>query len=619
MSNDKGTPKAVEVASTARTEFLSAPSNAGPNPALSIQPVSDVASGNDLLDVASNPANAGPSHSAPSISRARSPDIHVSKFALLVDSLGRHYVRDAHGQRFEVQDETHHNESNSETSRSGVPIHHTNLFSMSKEPSTESVLSDSTPADAAADKFDGFPQLELDIDPDTLDATQVAQLNAIRGHLGTAQERLIATTAIIAEQQAATEDIQEGIQTVRREVLSRVDSLRNEVNSQRSRLNRCLNDNLKIIQETGASGDQVKEILHIMNRNGGSHRMELPAPSTVEAPSIAPRNLLQPELRATLDAAIPPRAEGELTKDFDRRARSVLRTKDNAHNSFPLPSVEEDSASRPPKTARFVPPVPVDPYHSEGSASRANAHRSEIAHAKGELQRLRMLEAAEHRGTPVVMHNSASAYLSGMGSHDKDPLTEFADETEAAIRETIESKVGFRTELPPGVRPPRVADPIRYRGQDDHDFFVMEFLEKMLSWLRSQNYGGDDLDWYRTTLLQNYLEGEAHRWNKRSATQQNVSISLEWGRYLAVRHTQRRTTALITEEWRSRKPQNYANPRQDEQQMRQRSVLGVKARREGDVDVDPECQSRHPLAPARRSKMLPPKGLRNRDPNINIG
>ncbi|KAJ7145018.1 hypothetical protein C8R46DRAFT_1232351 [Mycena filopes] len=31
-------------------------------------------------------------------------------------------------------------------------------------------------------------------------------------------------------------------------------------------------------------------------------------------------------------------------------------------------------------------------------------------------------------------------------------------------------------------------------------------------WIRSNNYGGDNLDYYRVVLLQNYLDGEAHRW-----------------------------------------------------------------------------------------------------------
>ncbi|KAJ7037606.1 hypothetical protein C8F04DRAFT_881896, partial [Mycena alexandri] len=66
--------------------------------------------------------------------------------------------------------------------------------------------------------------------------------------------------------------------------------------------------------------------------------------------------------------------------------------------------------------------------------------------------------------------------------------------------------------LPPDVRTPKVAEPIKYRGQDDHDLFVMEFLEKLLGWFRSCNYGGADLDYYRVILLQNYLDGEAHRW-----------------------------------------------------------------------------------------------------------
>ncbi|KAJ7018849.1 hypothetical protein C8F04DRAFT_976558 [Mycena alexandri] len=110
------------------------------------------------------------------------------------------------------------------------------------------------------------------------------------------------------------------------------------------------------------------------------------------------------------------------------------------------------------------------------------------------------------------MNNTPSAYVSGTGGEGRDVLTEFANDAADVIREIINSKVGIRVPLPPDVRTPKVAEPTKYRGQDDHDLFVMEFLEKLLGWFRSNNYGGEDLDYYRVILLQNYLDGEAHRW-----------------------------------------------------------------------------------------------------------
>ncbi|KAJ7499516.1 hypothetical protein FB451DRAFT_1358690, partial [Mycena latifolia] len=75
-----------------------------------------------------------------------------------------------------------------------------------------------------------------------------------------------------------------------------------------------------------------------------------------------------------------------------------------------------------------------------------------------------------------------------MGENSRDALADFADESAAKIRHTIESKVGTLIELLPGVRAPKVTDPPKYRGQDDHNFFLIGFLEKVLTWMRAGTY-----------------------------------------------------------------------------------------------------------------------------------
>ncbi|KAJ7086049.1 hypothetical protein B0H15DRAFT_801694 [Mycena belliarum] len=68
-------------------------------------------------------------------------------------------------------------------------------------------------------------------------------------------------------------------------------------------------------------------------------------------------------------------------------------------------------------------------------------------------------------------------------------MADFADEASAQLREAIDSKVG-----------------------DDHDYFTIDFLEKVLAWMRAGTFSGPELDWYRVVLLQSFLEGDAHRW-----------------------------------------------------------------------------------------------------------
>ncbi|KAJ7870102.1 hypothetical protein B0H14DRAFT_2571518 [Mycena olivaceomarginata] len=248
-----------------------------------------------------------------------------------------------------------------------------------------------------------YPPLALDIDPDTLSSSQMSQLNASRGHLGTAHSRVIAATALVAEQQAATETMHDSIQDLRGEMLSRVDSLRNEVNSRRSRLNRVIDDNLRIVLETGASGSQIKNLLHTMSQNGGVHRVDRPPPAIVEVPVVAPQESIPANVRAAVDSTVTPRTVWESRDEFERRAHGVLRAKENALAAFPLP---KDSSSVPmgPHVAQFVPPAST--YESIGSASRAHL-RFDETRAVGQLRKARVLDKNDRRtrSTPVAMNN----------------------------------------------------------------------------------------------------------------------------------------------------------------------------------------------------------------------
>ncbi|KAJ7982890.1 hypothetical protein DFH06DRAFT_1318361 [Mycena polygramma] len=537
----------VSSAATAQTEYASATSRG-----LATNSVDT-----PVNDSASDPGARSPEPPLVTASPARgeSPalDSRNLEYSLYHDNEGRPYLRDTNGVRYALSAVGPSSDRPSRASPSGVPMHHSTLFST--EPSTESVLSESSPGQTGPD---GYPPLALDIDPGLLSTHQISQLNAIRGHLGTANSRVLAATAILAEHQAATEDVHDAIQAFQGEVLTRVDSLRNDVNSQCSRLNRVLDDNLRLVVETGASGAQVKNLLLTMNRNGGAHRSDRPPPPS-GTPLVAPAEAIPSDVRAAVDAIVPPRAEGESTEAFERRAQGVLRSKTNAIAAFPLPSALTNPASEAvaPRVARFIPPAD---YESVGSSSRAHL-RYEHRAAKSEQQRIRMLDDAGRRtsSVPVPMNNSHSAYVSS-GGGSRDILTEFADDAAEAIRDVIESKLGIRISLPSDVRTPRVSDPVKYRGQDDHDVFMMEFLEKLLGWMRSNNFGGPDLDNYRVVLLQNYLDGEAHRWyvtETRSYSKENGGDLPEFADIICAMHrrfiksssAQRATRAFESVTW----------------------------------------------------------------------
>ncbi|KAJ6503185.1 hypothetical protein C8R47DRAFT_1210461 [Mycena vitilis] len=401
------------------------------------------------------------------------------------------YLVNSRGERLRVVNADDDRPPSSQDGQSGVPMHHSVLFRSSDESDplgTESVLSESTPLEPGSTEY---PPLALDIDPDALSPLQISQLNAIRAHLGSASSRLATSTAILAEHQAATEDIHDAISALRGEMISRADSLRNDVNSQRSRLNRCLDDNLHVLQDTGASTVQVGEILEVMNRGGRTHRR--PVMDAVDSVSVSGRPPPMPAgIQNAMNAVVSPRADGESIEEFDKRAAAVLRTKDKTHLAFPLPAHEAtDAITRKhtemnSRSATLGPNASRNP-NAEGVRARALIHMNRLEGNSG--GRARFDEAR----SPVTLGSSISGYHSGVGASGHDVITDFADDMEEIIRTTIHHCVGVRVELPPNVRPAKVSNPAKYAGQDDHELFMTK-LEKLLGWFRVNLYGGDDLD-----------------------------------------------------------------------------------------------------------------------------
>ncbi|KAJ7222699.1 hypothetical protein C8J57DRAFT_1536260 [Mycena rebaudengoi] len=471
---------AAEVSSAVGTEFLSANDQSRLGPMTAI-PTTD--------------ATSPPTSSAPMRPR----------FTLCLDELGAPFLVNAAGIRQELSVDTPRSASSLSGGPTGIPMHPSNLFGGHQDGETASLI-ESTLSESQHIAADGLPELALDLNPDDLSPHQLGQLNAIRGVIRTASARLLATTAIVAEQQTATEDMHDTLQSMRHEFVSRIDSMRDEVNSQRSRLNRCLDDNLRIVRETGASAVQIGEVLSIMTWNGGVHRRPREAESIVEAGTI-PIRKIPDGIRAAADAVIAPHQPAESVDAFNKRAQAVLRTKDRAHVAF---------ADGHPSTPRM---------------RQVNAVMTRGLHPIGDEDIRFNNESAStaRRSVPPGIHNNPSGYHSMTGNVLRDVAADFAAEMENVIRTTIEHRVGHRVDLPPGVHTPKVGDPLWYRGADDHDAFMM-FLERLLGWMKANNCGGADLDTYRITLLQNYLDEEALKWfvHKVDNPRKNGGISPEF-------------------------------------------------------------------------------------------
>ncbi|KAJ6570209.1 hypothetical protein DFH09DRAFT_1080352 [Mycena vulgaris] len=376
--------------------------------------------------------------------------------------------------------------------------------------------------------------------PSALAPSRVGSSSSIHdaGHLGTANARLVATTAIVAEKQAATEDMHDAIQATRADVISRVDSLKDEVNSQRARLNRCLDNNLRLLRDTGASNARINTILHTMSRNGGTHRVDrLPTASVGPVSQAQSPRIIPEPIQSMVDNAIPPRGNNESAAEFDRRAGAVLHNREHAHAAFPLPKptpnpmFEGESVSGAPlreglkprfeslnastSSGQIVPRRGHDPLEGPRYRAQASLHSNLNAAASSGDRRVH-LDQAKYKAAASLstmrrgpMESASSAR--GVTFATQDRVNEFAVEVEDLIWATIEHRIGERIELPPGTRTPKVDNPARFKSRDDHEYF-MYFLEKLLAWMRAGCFTGPELDGYRIILLQNYLDEDAHRW-----------------------------------------------------------------------------------------------------------
>ncbi|KAJ7499515.1 hypothetical protein FB451DRAFT_1161987 [Mycena latifolia] len=162
MSTSGEQQNVAEGPSATGTTHFSVPPGPGTGPLAPPRPASDVAG-----SFSQRPP------SAPSRSGTATPQTPPMRFTSHTDAEGRAFMQDQDGNRFDIVPQGN-DDGRSQSSRSegcpGVPAHHSALFGSSSdrgEPSTESVLSDSTPVEGTAESY---PPLELDIDPDMLDA-----------------------------------------------------------------------------------------------------------------------------------------------------------------------------------------------------------------------------------------------------------------------------------------------------------------------------------------------------------------------------------------------------------------------------------------------------------------
>ncbi|KAJ7654146.1 hypothetical protein DFH06DRAFT_1133694 [Mycena polygramma] len=320
------------------------------------------------------------------------------------------------------------------------------------------------------------------LEPNELSNKHIGMLHTVQGALVTSRLRLLNTTAVVVDQRKTSQETRDSLQQFRDETADRFlafdDALTNDHNS----LERCIQANVRLLTELGQSEETMARLLQQVRPTGPRDHLPPIPPLSRPQPSDIPSTLA-----SDINAALPSRRDGETHEEFQRRAAMSADSKKRASEAFVLPTPRVDA---PFKSTRFEDP---------GSISSAPRYR----------------QAAQEE-VPVAsgFGPSISAYelTSGVGKPTFDAMEEFNLEAENLLRMIIYRQVGLElTNVPARIRTPKLDNPSKYSGANDHQEFVT-WLEELVTWMRASFMGGPGADSYRITVLKTNLLGNALKW-----------------------------------------------------------------------------------------------------------
>ncbi|KAJ7602461.1 hypothetical protein DFH06DRAFT_1329202 [Mycena polygramma] len=357
--------------------------------------------------------------------------------------------------------------------------------------SDESDLTPETRSDApATDNPESLLKALLDeIEPSELSPKHIGTLQAVYGALVTSRTRLLNTTAVVVDQRKSSLETRESLQQFRDETAERFTAFDEALTTDRTSLERCIQDNLKLLAELGQSEETMAHILQQVRSPGFGHGRPLPV--LPQLSTQGHQEINEPMVNE-LNSALPPRQPHETMDEFRRRAALSAASKRRAADAFPLPAFKSDSA-RPSAPAH----VKYTRFEDPGSISSAPRYRQ------------RDPEAVSTGFGPSV---SAIDRASGIGKPTFDAMEEFNAEAEALIRSIIYRQVGTElANVPSRVRAPKLDNPSKFSGANNHQGFIT-FVEELTTWMRASFMGGPGTDTYRITVLKTFLAGNALQW-----------------------------------------------------------------------------------------------------------
>ncbi|KAF8197316.1 hypothetical protein K438DRAFT_1760097 [Mycena galopus ATCC 62051] len=229
------------------------------------------------------------------------------RFKIHVDLQGVSYLRDTTtGDRYEISDdEGDFNSPPPEARGTDTDV----------SPSSPSSITEPSPQITGEEIL---AALVADLQRGPLSIEQAKRFNSIRGTLSLTRESLLTTSGLVAGQRYEIGHLSESVHVLRDEVSHRLDALNEAVVGASRKLERTLEDNLRILWATGATDLQLAELSASIRSSIHQPTSAFSTPPARSGP-LAPQTDMA-ELQLSIDRAIPPRHDNEPDGSFERRA-----------------------------------------------------------------------------------------------------------------------------------------------------------------------------------------------------------------------------------------------------------------------------------------------------------
>ncbi|KAJ7026308.1 hypothetical protein C8F04DRAFT_1190630 [Mycena alexandri] len=311
-----------------------------------------------------------------------------------------------------------------------------------------------------------------ELGPNSLTVEQTATINQMRGALTTGRDRLLATTAMVIDNQQETLASHNTLLNFRDEVADRFARLHDVLKDNRATLNNCVTANVKALRDLGLSESLLGQILSSAAK-ARAQKTDKPKLPTFQ---LSAPDQLDPDIGAAANAILAPRRQGESLEEFGRRAESTLNR------------VERTAAA-------FAPPPCISSALHRKSSLKPLSSGTGLSQGGNSLSHTGYLTAADH------------------SPEQGDIFEVFRHGTDKRIVDTVERALGEVLNLPSRIRSPKLDTPSKFSGTDDHLAYIC-WIETMVGWMRTMLYGGSDpdTDSFRVSVLKNLLDGVALEW-----------------------------------------------------------------------------------------------------------